>query len=35
MHSYELCLVGYKNNKKNNEEKIKIRGTVSNNTLFA
>lgn len=39
MHSYEICLVGYKNKKaakyKNPEDKLKVRAPFMNNTMFA
>ena len=36
MHSYEVCLVGYKSNKKSPEAKgVKLRKGISWNTLFA
>ncbi len=40
MHSYEVCLVGYKG-KKNSEQmgpcdkRLKMRGSLMNNTMFA
>lgn len=39
MHSYEICLIGYKSIKKTKnkkpQERLKLRGSVMNNTMFA